>query len=789
MAGNIKGITIEFSGDTTKLDRSIKQVEKDTKAVDDELKQVNKSLKFNPTSVELWTQKQQLLKTRISETQTKLESLKQKQKSLDAKQVDKNSAEYRKLKREIVETESKLKHFKSELIKLGNAKLTALGNQFKQIGSKITGVGKKLTTSVTLPLAALGAVAVNKFAEVDKTMQLTNSTMGNTAEEAELLNEAMKEAAAASTYGMADAATATLNFARAGLSAEEAAAALAPAMALAAGEGGELDTVSGGLVATINGFHGSFDEASHYADVFANACNNSALDVNSLSEAMSIAAPIFAAAGYSVDDAALYMGVMANNGIEANKAANSLKTGLARLVSPSKQGAEMMDELGISVTNADGSMKDSVTIQKELHDAFGKLSESEQIAAASAIFGKNQMAPWLALINTAPGDVDKLNNSLQETGTAEKMQSDMMSGFGGSIEKLKSGIDVLMTSLGEALAPTIQKVVDWLQKLTDWFNALDPETQTLIATIGTIAAVLGPVLVVVGTIVSAIGTVITAIGSVISFIGSAISVIGTVGPAVLAALSGPIGWIIAAIAAVIAIGVLLYKNWDKIKAVAAEVGKAVVQAWNDMVNKVKTQINILKAVITIVWNAIKTKVLSVVNSLKNTVVNVFNSLKARVTSIFNAIKNAITRPIQTAVNLVRAAINKIKAILSTKLSLPKIKLPHFKISGSFSLNPPSVPSIGVDWYKQGGIFTRPTVAGLGEAGPEGIIPLDKLWQKLDAIAAATSDNVANAIGTGLAIQATGASMPGTINVVVELDGAKVGEKVVHLYDYTKRAMG
>ena len=118
------------------------------------------------------------------------------------------------------------------------------------------------------------------------------------------------------------------------------------------------------------------------------------------------------------------MGVMANNGIEADKAANSLKTGLARLVAPAKEGAEKMAELGISVTNADGTMKDSITIQRELHDAFGQLSESEQIAAASAIFGKNQMAPWLALINTAPEDVSKLNESLETcAGTTDEIRA------------------------------------------------------------------------------------------------------------------------------------------------------------------------------------------------------------------------------------------------------------------------------------------------------------------------------------------------------------------------------
>ena len=730
MAGNIKGITIEFQGDTSKLDKSLREVSKSASKIDKELRQVDKALKFNPTSVTLWGQKQDLLKKKIAETQRNLELLKQKQASMDAAGVDKNSAEYRKLQREIIETESKLKHFKGELRALGNVNLRALGEQFKQVGAKMTAVGKDLTTKVTLPLAAVGTVAAKKFAEVDKTMQLTNSTMNNSAAEAELLNKAMKTAAASSTYGMSDAATATLNFARAGLSAEQAASALAPAMALAAGEGGELDTVSAGLVATINGFHGSFDDAAKYADVFANACNNSALDVNSLSEAMSVAAPIFSSAGYSVKDAALYMGVMANNGIEANKAANSLKTGMARLISPSKEGAAMMEKLGISVTNADGSMKDSVQIQKELHDSFATLSESEQIAAASAIFGKNQMAPWLALINTAPGDVDALSAALDKEGTAMEMQSAMMSGFAGSIEQLKSGLDVLLTSLGEALAPIIQKVVAGLQVLVNWFNNLSPQMQTVIATIGVIVAAIGPVLVILGTIASAIGSIISLVGT----LGPALGALG----GIFTALTGPVGIVIAIIAALIAIGVLLYKNWDTIKAKALEVKNWVIAQWNALKASVTAIFNNIKATATAIWNGIKSAVTSAANTIKSMVTGAFNGLKGTVSAIWNGIKTAITHPIQTAVGLVRSAINTIKGIINgAHFKLPHIKLPHFKISGKLSLTPPSVPHVSVSWYKTGGIFDNPSLIGVGEAGPEAVVPLDKLWNKLDAIAAAS----------------------------------------------------
>ena len=343
MADRIKGITVEINGDTTGLSKALQGVNKEIRSTQAQLKDVNKLLKLDPGNTELISQKHRLLQQAVEETKKKLQSLKEAQKQADEalKNGTISQEQYDGLQREIAETTEKLKELEKQAEQSATAvqKIAAAGEKLKDVGGKVAGVGKDLTTYVTLPLAAAGAAGVKSFAEVDKTMQLANKTMGNTAEEAGTLNAAMKDAAANSTYGMSDAANATLNFARAGLDAEQSASALAPAMNLAAGEGGDLDTVSAGLVATINGFHGSFAEAGTYADVFASACNNSALDVNSLSNAMSVAAPIFSSAGYKVNDAALYMGIMANNGIEADKAANSLKTGIARLVSPAKEGA------------------------------------------------------------------------------------------------------------------------------------------------------------------------------------------------------------------------------------------------------------------------------------------------------------------------------------------------------------------------------------------------------------------------------------------------------------------
>ena len=710
MAGSIKGITIELDGNATKLNKALSTVNKSANQTQRQLKNIEKALKFNPGNAQALATKFSLLSTKIAETREKLNLLKEASRQAEEQLArgEISQADFDALQTEIAATEAELRQLENEYKRLGSVgaqQVAALGTKMEALGAKIAGVGDKLTMWLTMPLAALGAKTVKSFAEVDKTMTLTNSTMGNTAEQADLLTDAMKDAAANSTYGMSDAATATLNFARAGLSAEQAAAALAPAMNLAAGEGGELDTVSGGLVATINGFHGSFNEAAHYADVFANACNNSALDVNSLSGAMSVAAPIFSAAGYTVNDAALYMGVMANNGIEADKAANSLKTGLARLVSPAKEGAEMMQKLGIEVTNADGSMKDSVQIQNELHDAFANLSESEQIAAASAIFGKNQMAPWLALINSAPADVEKLNKALQENGTAGEMAADMMGGFGGSLEKLKSSLDVAGYSLGAALAPAISKVADGIQKAVDWFNALPASAQQTIATIGIILAAIGPVLAIGGRLIGGIGKLLKLAPMIVNAFSFVKLAILALNPTILI--------IIAVIGALVAAGIWLANNWDMVSAKAAEIKEKVTTAFNTLKTNITTTFNNIKTTAVNTWNNIKTSVTTTAQNLANGVKNAISSLPGVVSNVFNRVKTAITGPIEAAKSAVSNAISAIRGFFNTTITGPHIRLPHISVSGRFSLNPPSVPHFSISWYRKAYanamMFSSPTV--------------------------------------------------------------------------------
>lgn len=680
MADRIKGLKIVLGADTSELVSAIYNVNSAISKTQANLRDINKALKLDPGNVNLLKDKQSELSSAIEQTKQKIEEEEKALQALSDKGVDETSEQFRNLKTQIDIDNASLKDLQNQMKDFGSvgkqvlqdvgSKMQEVGKKIQSVGDSISSVGSSLTTKLTVPIVAAGTTAVAKFAEVDKTMNLVAQTMGIDEEQANSLNTAMENAAKNSTFGMNDAATAMLNFARAGLGAEEAAAAIAPAMNLAAGAGGELEVVSAGLTATINGFGDSFSQTEYYANVFANACNNSALDVNTLSEAMSVAAPIFAASGKTVEDAALYMGIMGNAGIEASVAANSLKTGFARLADGSGEVGKELEALNVEIFNSDGTMRDLVTVQKELHDAFAGLSEEEQLAAASTIFGKNQMASWLALINTAPADVSALSDAINVTSnTTQEMADAMMGGFGGSIESLKSSIDVLMTSLGRLAAEYLTPVIDKIQGVIDNFMALDDETKNHIIQIAGIVAAVGPILLIVGKVITGIGAVISAVGTITSAIGAIIPIITGIGSAISAALpviagvAAPVLGIVAAITAVIAAIVLLITHWDQVKEYTMQVVQVMLQTWENfktmLINKwteIKTKISsTVQTLLTTIkskFAEIKTSVVEKVTSLKDKAVETFLNLLSKIKETIGNIKNTIVEGFENAIEYI-----------------------------------------------------------------------------------------------------------------------------------------
>lgn len=591
MAGNIKGITIEFRGDTTKLDKALRQVNSETKKIDRELQNVNKALKFNPTNVDLWRQKQQLLTQKVSETKDKLELLKKQQEAMDAKEVDENSAEYRNLQREIIETESKLKHFEGELKKVGNVKLKALSAQVEEVGKKLESAGRKmqgLSTAGAVVAGAVGALAV-----------------------------------------------------------------------------------SGG---------------------------KSADDLNTLSKVTGMSTAELQKYAVSADLVDVSVEAMA-------KANQKLKKNMYSASNGSKTQAEAFKKLGISVTDSNGELRDSDEVFQEAITALGKMTnETERDALAQQIMGKSasELNPLIAdqgeTYKQVSDTLKKYNLDYVDQETLDKANQ-----FNDSLDTMKAIGTVAIQNVGAELAgylaPAIETVVDWFGRFAEWLGNLDPEVLTVIGVIGALVAGIAPLLLILGKIAFAVSSIMN--------LASTLGV--TIG-----ALASPIGIAIAIIGALIAVGILLYKNWDKIKAFAVSLKDKIVQTFTN----------------------IKNKVVTTVQNMIQTVKDKWTALKTFVTDTFNRIKDAIVTPIKNAVDKVKGIIEKIKGFFPINVGkiLKSIKIPKFSISGKFSLNPPSIPKISMDWvnwYKDGGIFDSPSLIGVGEAGKEAVVPLDKLWSKLD----------------------------------------------------------
>lgn len=576
MPGDIKGITIEFEGNTTKLQRAMNDVRKESKGVDQELKQINKSLKFNPRSVELWEQKQNALKTAIEQTSTKLDKLKDMQSQLDAQGVDRTSSEYRELEREILKTQNQLDRFNSQLRAIGSPKLQAMGEQFKAAGKNIEKAG-----------------------------------------------QALKGFSAA---GAATAATVS-------------------ALAVKSGE---------------------------WAD-----------DLNTLSKRYNIATEDlqkYSAAAELVD---VSVEDIASSHVKLSKSMASAKSGTGAQ-------AEAFKQLGIQVTNADGTLRDADTVWQETIAALGEMEAgTERDALAMQLMGKsaNALNPLIEdggeTYKNVADTLAKYDLDFVDEETLAKANQ-----FNDTLDTMKAVGMVAIQNVGAQLAgylvPALEKLAGWMGKVAEWLGNLDPRVLAIIGTVGALVAAVAPVLIFVGKLVQGIGMLMTYGPMIVSALGG---ILAAAGPVILI-----IGGLVAA-------GVLLYKNWDTIKAKAIE-----------LFNKLKTTFN----------------------NIKTTIITAFNNLKAQVTSIWNGIKNAITTPIQNAWNTLRNIVQKIKGLfpLSIGKIFSNLKIPHINVKGGrapFGIGGlGEKPSISVDWYDKGGIFRSPSIIGVGEKRPEFVGALDDL---------------------------------------------------------------
>lgn len=408
----------------------------------------------------------------IAATTAKIEAQEKRLESLGSELADAgvNTSNLSAENERLAKTYDKVKQSQEELAKV-NAAIEKNNEAISKTKTQLVGTVGTLAALGT----AIYAGPVKKAAEFEEQMSTVKAISGATvADMTRLANEA-KRMGATTQFTAVEAGKALEYMAMAGWKTDQMLGGLPGIMNLAAASGEELGMVSDIVTDALTAFNMTAEDAGRFADVLAQASSNANTNVSMMGATFQKVAPVAGALGYSVEDISLGIGLMANASIKAETAGTSLKTALANMAKPTKQMKTYMDKYGISLTNADGSMKTFREVVDNLRSSLGGLSESEQVAAETAIFGKESFAGMLAIVNASDADFQKLSDSVNNAaGAAERMAQIKLDNFNGKVTLLKSAVEGLQIALGDALLPTFtegaEKAAELVSKLAEFIN-------------------------------------------------------------------------------------------------------------------------------------------------------------------------------------------------------------------------------------------------------------------------------------------------------------------------------
>lgn len=490
---------------------------------------------------------------------------------------------------------------------------TTIGNNLSSVGSKLTSVGTTLTTGVTLPIAGAGAAIVTLSSNFETAMSKVSAISGATGSDLDRLNAKAQEMGATTKFSATEAADAFTYMAMAGWKTEDMLQGIEGIMSLAAADGLDLATTSDIVTDALTAFGLSAADSGHFADVLAKASSSANTNVSMLGESFKYVAPVAGSLGYTAEDTAIALGLMANAGIKGSQSGTALRGALTKLIKPTEDAALLMEQYGLSMTNSDGSMKTLSEVMVMLRENMGELTEAEQAQVAATLFGQEAMSGMLAIINASDSDFQNLTDQINNAdGAAQQMADTMMDNLAGQTTILKSSLEGLALQFGEIILPYVKQFVAWVQELVTKFQALSPEQKEQIVKWAAIAAAAGPALVVFGKLISGAGSLITTFGKIpgaISSVAGGLAKITGVATSAssattataglgaafktLGAVFSKIAWPIAIIVAVISAITTLWKTnedfrnsiiaiWEQLKATFEKLTSGIVEKVNSL---------------------------------------------------------------------------------------------------------------------------------------------------------------------------------------------------------------
>lgn len=530
-------------------------------------------------------------------------------------------------------------------------KLNGLSSAFKTTGGL-------LSKNVTLPIVGVGAAAVKTATDFEAGMSEVKAISGATGSEFDALRDKAIEMGAKTKFSASDSADAFKYMAMAGWDASQMMDGIAGIMDLAAASGEDLATTSDIVTDALTAFGLQASDSAHFADVLAQASSKSNTNVGLMGETFKYVAPVAGALGYSIEDTAVAIGLMANSGIKGSQAGTALRSTITRLAKPVGEAKDAVEELKISITNTDGTMKPLSQTMVELREKFAGLTEEQKAQYAAMLAGQEGMSGLLAIVNASDEDFQKLTDEINNAnGAAEDMASVMMDNTAGAVEQLKGALESAGILIGEKLTPYIRQLAEWITGLVEKFNSLSEEEQDQIVKFGLILATIGPVLLILAKVISVVTTVMKAfklLGTTMTTIKESVDLVkaGYAGlatqmggiPKLVAGISTGFGGMLAPIAAVIAVVavlvgafVTLWKTNEEFRDNMVGIWNSIKESINNFFDGVVERINALGFDFENITEVIKTVWFALCDILAPVFEGAFNTIAIVLDGVFNQI--------------------------------------------------------------------------------------------------------------------------------------------------------